>query len=1124
MRGAVFRACVLVVGVASGLVACRAPAPPELVLAERCEAVSGAAPVRFEVLPKAAGTLNIYIEQRGVSIIARAAGLAAGGEVATQSPIDRFGTITFFGNVPAGHPIAVELRSRDSPGVVGEVCFSAQRPHADDVRRLRAEQAFAAGGVAFRAGRYEPAFASFREAARQFDGIDRRRAAQSRHAMAELATRRLGQQRDAYVLATWAFSDFGPQADAALRSTLLLLEADVLLDPLAPNSGALRERAFALSLESQRLAESSRFGAREIPRLDTLRGFMEFERNRPSEANRYFEKAAAACAQLEDWECFARARQNVATLAEEARDVPVALEAYTDASEHLPEGLNALLSADIAGNLGRLQGQASLFRESEDSHRRAIRLYASVGDCDGTRLALARLGILLVQVGSIAEGRTYLTRAASDPCGALLTMAARQAIEPSVPERGAIERPSVACPGPLPAAALTSSAKLAVFNALLGLRDAARLESSEVDGAACLAAAQPYAFAPRMQLRLANAEGAAALQRGDARRARAEFESGIAVADRARLSATHENRSLAYLGLARAELLSKRPDEARVDASRALVLSSARADVAQIVDSLQLMAQSQPENLGNPAAESILSTAAHLIEQVPIDDLDAEKRATWLATQHAVFADLTHRFAQAPEAASGSGAAEARLWQAFETSERGRSRSLRYAVTQRTGGVVKPDSDATTERYRSLMTQLVALGSAKAEEASPHAIVAALAGIAGADSESPELAGRRAMLQRRLTALDASAVEYAAGRDEMLGFVLDGGSITVVRLGRLRDIEAATSALYERLRNPEAAAADIRSAAARVASLVWWPLASHVTHRRVLVIPDDALHTVPFAVLPWESAEDSPTLLERAEVAVLPSMLFVTTARAEPSRANAGRFELIGDPVFRLGDWRRECAPQQSGPEPDAAPLDRGPAAMALPRLPGSRAEVLAIEELAHRSRPAAHVELRLGCEATPKGLRAAAATSPALLHIATHGYVDAYRPRLSALALTPEGSVQGGAAWFDLLDILDTKVDSRLVVLSACDTSRGRLLAGEGVLGPAQAFLQAGAASVVASYWRIADAETAPFMRSFYQYLLVEHRTVADALRRTQLELAKHSSPHVWAAFTLYGWPDTVL
>ena len=116
-----------------------------------------------------------------------------------------------------------------------------------------------------------------------------------------------------------------------------------------------------------------------------------------------------------------------------------------------------------------------------------------------------------------------------------------------------------------------------------------------------------------------------------------------------------------------------------------------------------------------------------------------------------------------------------------------------------------------------------------------------------------------------------------------------------------------------------------------------------------------------------------------------------------------------------------------------------------------------------------------------------------------------------------------GGSATFGLLDILQMKIDSRLVVLSACDTSRGRLLPGEGVLGPAQAFLQAGAASVVASYWRIADEATAPFMRTFYRYLARRTSAGGGSLaRRRSSNHASQGGPHDWAAFTLFGWPDT--
>jgi CHAT domain-containing protein len=78
--------------------------------------------------------------------------------------------------------------------------------------------------------------------------------------------------------------------------------------------------------------------------------------------------------------------------------------------------------------------------------------------------------------------------------------------------------------------------------------------------------------------------------------------------------------------------------------------------------------------------------------------------------------------------------------------------------------------------------------------------------------------------------------------------------------------------------------------------------------------------------------------------------------------------------------------------------------------------------------------------------------------------------------------------------------------------------------LGPAQAFLQSGAASVMASYWRIPDERTAPFMEAFYRYLLADRLDAAAALRRTQLDFARDRRSHDWAAFTLYGWPDTSL
>ena len=1114
-----FTACL-----AALLAGCGSHPAPQAVLTARCLPISGATPVELLVTPPARGPLRVVVEQRGISVVTTLASGDAGKQgwtLSASSPIERFGVMSFAPDVHQGEPIAISIRSHDSPDITGEVCVSADRLPANG-ELLRAERAFAAAGQAVQTEDWQRAFALYLAAARDFSGDDALRVAQSRHAMAEIAYLNRRDDDGAYVLASWALADFGPNADAGLQSTLVTLQARALLESTRFQADVSRARVFNLLRRSEALARASKFGARELPRFDTLRGFMEFRTGHASQAADLFARAANACEALHDWECDARARQNIATIAEEARDYAVALQAYHEALDSLPPGLQPKLSADIWGNYGRLQGIAGLVRQAEVSHRTSIQQHADIADCDGTRMSLARLGTLLVQVGSIGEGHTYLTRAASLECPTLIAGAKRESATESdpAPELTPEAPPAADCID-LPAAeTLSEAGKLAVFHALLGLRDASRLENDEVRAQRCLSAARDYATTARTKLRLANAEGAALVERGKPTQAGAAFERGLAIADGAHLSPTHENRSLAYIGLARAALLGDRPAEARRYAAHALVLGGARADLGQVVDSLQLMARSYSAQQASAPAVSILQVAASLIEQVPIDDLDAEQRATWLATQHAVFAELTTLFA------ANAGDDEARSWEAFEVSERGRARSLRYALSQATDTRATSSSEPASVRYRELMRGIAEL--ARPARAGEQEIpLAALQQLVALRDVVPE-ASPGAALRQRLGAIDATVVEYAAGRDTMFAFVIDSEHIRVVPLGARRDIAAAAATLYERVRNPESAMSDVRSAARRVAELALWPVAGFVSQKRVIFIPDDALHMVPFAVLPWSSGADAPLVVERAELSVMPSALFVTRAGANHAAFEAApRLELIGDPVFRATDWQRECHEAHAVGaygEVDPERVVMRSMSGALPRLPGSRKEIMAIAELAHRYSPGSRVREHLGCEATPQALRAAAAASPTLLHIATHGYVDAYRPRLSALALTPDEDSNGAAATFGLLEILQMKIDSRLVVLSACDTSRGRLLPGEGVLGPAQAFLQAGAASVLASYWRIADEATAPFMRTFYRYLLVDHLTAAAALRQTQLEYARAGSSHDWAAFTLFGWPDTSL
>ena len=107
------------------------------------------------------------------------------------------------------------------------------------------------------------------------------------------------------------------------------------------------------------------------------------------------------------------------------------------------------------------------------------------------------------------------------------------------------------------------------------------------------------------------------------------------------------------------------------------------------------------------------------------------------------------------------------------------------------------------------------------------------------------------------------------------------------------------------------------------------------------------------------------------------------------------------------------------------------------------------------------------------------------------------------------------------LFDIYGMHLNADLVVLSACETSLGKDLRGEGMLGLARGFLVAGARRVLASLWKVDDRATAVFMGHFYTALLARRLPPADALAAAQDEMKRDpawQAPYYWAGFVLQG------
>jgi CHAT domain-containing protein len=134
-------------------------------------------------------------------------------------------------------------------------------------------------------------------------------------------------------------------------------------------------------------------------------------------------------------------------------------------------------------------------------------------------------------------------------------------------------------------------------------------------------------------------------------------------------------------------------------------------------------------------------------------------------------------------------------------------------------------------------------------------------------------------------------------------------------------------------------------------------------------------------------------------------------------------------------------------------------------------------------------------------------------IHFATHADANEQSPLDSAIVLSPRQN-----AWkLYARDVAEIPLKADLVTISACRSAGARTLAGEGLVGFAWAFFQAGARNVVTSLWDVDDQSTAGLMDNFYAQV-ASGKPYAAALRSAKLALMSegHQKPYYWGPFQL--------
>jgi CHAT domain-containing protein len=159
-----------------------------------------------------------------------------------------------------------------------------------------------------------------------------------------------------------------------------------------------------------------------------------------------------------------------------------------------------------------------------------------------------------------------------------------------------------------------------------------------------------------------------------------------------------------------------------------------------------------------------------------------------------------------------------------------------------------------------------------------------------------------------------------------------------------------------------------------------------------------------------------------------------------------------------------------------------------------------------------------VGAEASEDVLKAEAGKYR-VLHLAAHGVLNDASPMYSHVVLS-----QGGGAREDGLleawEMMNLDLQADLVVLSACETARGRFGAGEGVIGMTWALFVAGAPTLVVSQWKVESVSTTELMIEFHRSLK-GGAGKSEAMRHAAVKVMadrRYEHPFYWAGFIVSG------
>jgi CHAT domain-containing protein len=300
---------------------------------------------------------------------------------------------------------------------------------------------------------------------------------------------------------------------------------------------------------------------------------------------------------------------------------------------------------------------------------------------------------------------------------------------------------------------------------------------------------------------------------------------------------------------------------------------------------------------------------------------------------------------------------------------------------------------------------------------------------------------------------------------------------------------------------------DFQPTARRLYDVLLKPAQSQLQDQTTLIIvPDSMLWNLPFQAL--QSAPNH-YLIEDHAIFYAPSLTVLREmirARAKPENRSQSHatFLAFGNPAISKQTIDQAWVSMDEKLEP----------------LPEAEKQVKALAELYGPSESKVYT----GAEAQESRAKSEAG-SFRILQFATHGVLNNTSPMYSHLVLSQTESDNHEDGLLEAWEMMNLDLHADMVVLSACETARGRIGKGEGIIGMSWALFVAGAPTTVASQWKVESASTTELMLEFHRNLKAGTSTSpmskARAMQQAYLKLlrsTKYSHPFYWAAFVVVG------